>query len=123
MSIPRHRPTVGGRPAHPVALGLTLTMFILASYNTFGKGALDGTQPWASVVAVTAAATCAVLTVGWWRQSQRLTEYGLLAVFGIEIARSIAITLVAGVDTIGVWLGLATATIAGGSYLLERWNP
>lgn len=106
-----------GRPLKPVALGLTLTMIIVAQSNF--RGADRGTQyPLSMVLAVAAAVAAVTLAVGWISRRQRIAELGLLLVVGVYTARAAFIQMVSPFDQ-AVWFSLATVVIAAGAYVLE----
>jgi len=108
---------VFGRPLKPVALGLTLTMAIVARANWLG---LDrGTQPPLSyVLGVLAAIAAATLVTGWAGRMQRVAEAGLLLVVLTYATRAAFVTLSNPGDQ-AAYFSLATVIIAGGSYILE----
>lgn len=106
-----------GRPLKPVALGLALTMTIVAQSNL--RNMDRGTVPPLSyLVAAIAAAAVIALAGGWIGRNQRLAEIGLLLVVGAYATRAAFIYLSSGFDQ-AVFFSLATVIIAGGSYLLE----
>lgn len=108
---------VWGRPLKPVALGLTLTMVIVAQANL--RAADRGTTPPLSyVVAAVAGAAVIALIWGWVGRSQRLAEIGLLLVVAAYATRAAFVYLSSGPDQ-AVFFSLASVIIAGGSYLLE----
>lgn len=106
-----------GRPLKPVALGLTLTMVIIAQSNF--RGADRGTQyPLSVVLGIAAVAAAVTLLVGWIKGLQKVAEIGLLLVVGVYVARATFIQMSSPFDQ-AVWFSLATVIIAGGSYVLE----
>ena len=113
--------TLFDRPIKPVAFGLSFTMAVLVIVNLADAGSL-GDSVLGDITAVGAGISCAFLWAGWWGRSQLLAELGLLIAFTIEIIRSIFIAIDREWWTVGVWLGFGTAIIAGGAYMLERWD-
>lgn len=120
---------VGGRPLKPVALGLTLTMAIVAQANF--RGIDRGTTPPLSyVVAAIAVVAFVALLWGWVGRNQRAAEIGLLLVVAAYSTRAAFVYLSSGFDQ-AVFFSLASVIIAGGSYLLEAssrrgeeaWTP
>ena len=109
--------TLFGRPLKPVALGLTLTMVIVAQANFRGED--RGTEyPLSFVLAILAVAAAVTLAVGWIGKRQRIAEVGLLLVVGVYAARAAFIQMVSPFEE-AVFLSLATVVIAGGAYILE----
>jgi hypothetical protein len=109
--------TLFGRPLKPVALGLTLTMVIVAQSNL--RGADRGTEyPLSIILGVLAIAAAVTLAVGWIGKRQRIAEVGLLLVVGVYAARAAFIQMVSPFDQ-AVWFSLSTVVIAGGAYILE----
>jgi hypothetical protein len=108
---------VFGRPLKPVALGLTLTMIIVAQSNF--RGADRGTEyPLSVVLGVLAVIAAVTLAAGWICGRQRIAEAGLLLVVGVYATRATFIQMVSPFDQ-AVWFSLATVIIAGGAYILE----
>lgn len=109
--------TIWGRPLKPVALGLTLTMVIVAQSNL--RGADRGTEyPLSAILGVLAVAAAVTLAIGWIGKMQRIAELGLLLVVGVYAARAAFIQMVSPFDQ-AVWFSLSTVVIAGGAYILE----
>lgn len=109
--------TVFGRPLKPVALGLTLTMVIVAQANFRSED--RGTEyPLSFVLAILAVAAAVTLAVGWLGGRQKVAEIGLLLVVGVYAARAAFIQMVSPFDQ-AVFFSLATVVIAGGAYILE----
>lgn len=105
------------RRIQPVALGLTLTMLVVAQANF--RGFDRGTEPPLSYfVAVAATVAALALTVGWAMQKQRLVEFGLLMVVLAYAARAAAIAMTNPWDQ-AILFSLATVVLAGGSYYVE----
>jgi hypothetical protein len=121
--------TIAGRPMKPVAMGITLTMVVVASSNW--RGFDRGTEPPLSYV-VAALATTAIIALlwGWFGRNQRAAEIGLLLVVAAYSTRAAFVYLSSGLDQ-AVYFSLASVIIAGGSYLLEAssrrgeapWSP
>jgi len=108
---------VRGRRLHVVALGVTLYLAVLVLFNLLDEGALH--EAWSGdVVALGAAISAALLCAGWWSRSPRQTRVGLLAAAFVITARSLFLLFV-GPNVIGIWLGLAVAFIAAGTYVRE----
>jgi hypothetical protein len=115
QEIPRKR--FAGRTIKPVALGLTLTMTVVAQSNL--RNMDRGTQPPLSyVVAFLAGASVAMLIWGWVSRSQRAAEFGLLLVVAAYATRAAFIQLTNPFDQ-AVFFSLATVIVAAGSWWLE----
>ena len=110
-----------GRPVKPLALGLAIMSAVLVGYNLIDAGFL-GASLLGDVVAAGFAAAAVLLTAGWVTGSQTMAETGLLVATGMLVTRSAFLLLSVGVRFEAVWLGLATAVMAGGAYLLEAWD-
>jgi peptidoglycan/LPS O-acetylase OafA/YrhL len=109
--------TVWGRPFKPVALGLTLTMLVVAQANL--RGYDRGTEPpLAYVVAFLAGAAIVCMVYGWIGRSQRAAEAGFLLVVAAYTTRAAFIQMSNPWDA-AVWFSLASVIIAGGAYMLE----
>jgi len=110
--------TAFGRPLKPVALGLTLTMAVVATVNIQGMD--RGTVPPLSyLVALLAVSSVVTLLWGWLGGHQKAAEIGLLLVVGTYATRAVFIALASGIGEPAVWFSLATVVIAAGSYALE----
>lgn len=108
------------RPVKPVAFGMLLSMLILAGFAVTNRGVLDGSS-WADLLAVCAGTTAAMLSYGWLIRSQQWARWGLLAAFGVWVARTVVILCVAPAPfrAEGLYLSAVWALIAAGSYFLE----
>ena len=113
--------TLFGRPLKPVALGLTLTMVIVAQSNL--RGADRGTEyPLSIILGVLAIAAAVTLAVGWVGKMQRIAEVGLLLVVGVYVTRAVFIQMTSPWDQ-AVFFSMSTAIIAAGSFMLEAAEP
>jgi hypothetical protein len=105
------------RRLQPVALGLTLTMIIIAQANI--RGMDRGTQPPLSyLVSVIAALAALAMVIGWVSKRQRIVEWGLLGVVFTYMARAIFISIYSPWDQ-AIFFSLATVVLAGGAYYME----
>lgn len=121
LNLPRIR--FFGRPIKPVALAIALGMLIVSVTAFTNTGVLDG-NPIADWLTLPSLAVASVLTLGWWRRSQRLAEYGLIGAFAIWVLRMcLAFTLIEDPVREGALLSACWAIVAGGSYLLEKADP
>lgn len=108
---------VFGRPLKPVALGLTLTMIIIAQSNL--RGVDRGTDyPLSTILGVLAVVSAITLAVGWFWDRQTIAEVGLLLTVGVYTTRAAFIQFSTPWDQ-AIWFSLATVVIAGGAYMLE----
>jgi len=114
--------SIFGRPVKPVSLGFAIFMVTFVVYNVRNVG-LFGDSRWGDVIAVVAGAAFLLLMTAWFRNSQRLAEYGLLLSCTVFTIRGTFLLLVFGWDRQDVYFSLGTAIIAGGSYFLERVDP
>lgn len=110
-----------GRRIKPVAFGLAVACASFAWSAITDTGVLDGTL-WSDIVGALGVTTAVLLTVAWWRGSQRLAEWGLLAVAFIYAIRIWFILLTVGFAE-GLWLSIGTFIVASGSFILERRLP
>jgi hypothetical protein len=108
-----------GRPVKPVALGLMFSMAVLCVFNVTDAGVLGATRI-GDVVAIMAGAAVLMLTAGWALRSQPMAEAGLFTAGLTMVLRSTFLFALQGVGNVGVWLGVGTAIIALGAFLLER---
>ena len=112
---------VFGRPVKPLALGMTVLMVALTVQNVFHVGAF-GDLILGDVVAALSSVAAVTLFLGWWRSSQRMAELGLLLAATVYVTRSAFLLFIGEPATEGIYLGLGAAVMAGGAYLLERWD-
>ena len=110
---------VWGRPIKPVALGLSMSMLVLCVFNTIDAGVLLETQV-GDVVAVMSGIAAFLLIAGWVGKSQMMAEWGLFLAGMTMTLRSAFLFVLQGGSNIGVWLGVGTAVVAFGAFLLER---
>lgn len=111
-----------GRPIKPVAFGLSIVMITFFFANIFDTGVL-GASRWGDVVAALSFAAWVTMNWGWFRNSQRAAEIGLLIATLVLATRAFFILLTIGMSLQNFWLSLGVAIVAGGSYLLERLDP
>jgi hypothetical protein len=116
--------TVFGRPVKPVALGLGISMCVIAWAAFTDVGVLDGSR-WADLLGLGAFTVAGTLFVAWYKRSQSLAEAGLLMSFFVWVTRFMLVILVGNnpISQEGLWLSLAWVVISGGAYLLERADP
>jgi hypothetical protein len=108
---------VWNRRLQPLALGLTLTMIIIAQANV--RGIDRGTEPPISyVVAIIAITSALLMIVGWISRRQRMIEWALLGVVFTYTARAVFIMFYSPWDQ-AVFFSIATVLMAGGAYYLE----
>lgn len=110
---------VFGRQLKPVAFGLTLAMVALCVFNVAAEGVL-GDSVVSHIVAVMAGLSAAGLFFGWTFGSQHMAEVGLFMTGMTMTLRSAFLFWYEGANQIGIWLGVGTAVVAFGSFLLER---
>lgn len=108
-----------GRPLKPVALGLSLSMIVLTVFNTSDLGILRDAVI-GDVVGIMAAISASCLIAGWVFRSQHMAEAGLFIAGLTMVLRSAFLFALVGIGNIGVWLGVGTAIVALGAFLLER---
>lgn len=115
---------VFGRPVKPVAFSLMLTMLIVAWAAIVNVGVL-GASVWADALLVLTTGVAALIMVAWVKNSQRLTEWALLAAFFVWGIRFWLVVLVADnpISEEGLYLSVCWMIVAGGSYLLEKTDP
>jgi hypothetical protein len=111
-----------GRPIKPVAFGLSIIMITFVFANYFDTGVL-GASEWGDVVGLMSLAAAVTLNWGWFKNSQRAAEYGLLLSTLVLTIRAIFILLTLGPSIQNFWLSSGVAIVAGGSFLLERLDP
>ena len=111
--------TIFKRPIKPVAFGLSLTMTTMIAFNVSNQDVL-GDHPITEVVLVMAVIGLASLSAGWLFSSQRMAEAGLFIAGLTMTLRSAFLLALIGAGGVGVWLGIATAIVAFGAFLLER---
>lgn len=113
---------VFGRPVKPVALGLVVICLTLTWSNIVDIGVF-GQSRWGDLLGVVCALSVVLFMAGWWGRSQALAEHALLAVSAAMIFRSLGLLFEQGFMQQSVYLSIGVATIAVGSYVLERLDP
>jgi hypothetical protein len=117
--LPRWK--VLGRPVKSTALGLAVIMATFSVYNLFNIGVF-GISILGDIVAGLAGVVFVILCWGWWANSQRLSEAGLLLAAGVYITRTIFL-LFTDPRIEGMWIGVGVSIIAVGAYLKEKIHP
>lgn len=79
----------------------------------------DFSGVWGVIDAGLAIAGLGLLTVGWWRRSKQLMRAGFFAAFAVFAARAVLGWIAVGPTHPAVWISVALAVLAGGSYVLE----
>jgi hypothetical protein len=110
-----------GRPLKPVALGMAVLMLTLTVVNLLNLGDLGATS-FGDLVSIMSGASFITLMGGWIGKSQQAAEAGLLLACITYVLRSSFLFLTNGPSSHGVYLGIGAAIIAGGAYLLEKWD-
>lgn len=110
---------VWGRSIKPVGLGVAVSMIVLGVFNTMDIGVLQSNRI-GDVVAIAAAVSAVLLITAWVIRSQSMTEAGLFIGSMTMLMRSVFLFALYGSGQIGVWLGIGTAIIALGAFMLER---
>lgn len=113
---------VFGRPIKPVALGLVIICVTLLWSNLVDVGVF-GASRWGDLLGALCGAAAVLFLIGWWGRSQAMAENALLAVSAAMIFRSLGLLFEHGPIEQSVYLSLGVATIAVGSYILERLDP
>jgi hypothetical protein len=110
-----------GRSVKSTALGLAIIMATFSVYNLANIGVFHAS--WlGDVVAVLSGAVFLMLMAGWWGNSPRMVQYGLLGAAGVYITRTVFL-LFTDPAIEGVWIGLGVSIIAAGAYLKEKFVP
>jgi len=112
---------IWGRPIKPVALGLSLLMLTLAVVNITDTGVFED-MLLGDVVAVLAVGSFTALMVGWFARYQIAAEIGLFSASIVYLIRASFAAFTLGIQSETVYLSLGVAVVAGGSFLLERWD-
>lgn len=111
-----------GRRVRPVALGLTVAVGSVAFFLLTSRGgpgvSLDGTVQGFFVGGV-AASSALLLTVGWFADSGRVMQVGLMGTAGVFAARATFVLLDDQGAIQSVALSAALLVIAAGSWILE----
>ena len=117
--------TTYGRPIKPVSLILMNTMFVFSWTAITDKGALLDSL-WGDFIGVLALLVAAAFIWGWFKSSQKIAEYCLLAASAIWGFRFWALLFVnrdSVFTTEALYMSLLWSLLAGGSWLLERADP
>lgn len=112
---------VFGRPFRPVALGVTILMLSFIAIPVFGlaESHVDSGRGWFDLFNMAAAGTSAgLLITGWWRQSLKLAEWGLLVATFAYMMRVTHLLIEEPMGS-GPWLATGVLVIIAGSYILE----
>lgn len=111
---------LAGRRFKPVALGITVMMLGLVVAGLWNLGGYDYPM-FQRLGALVPLAAAVMLTWGWWKESDRLAQYGLLVAFFSYLGRSLFLAIE---DPLGdsLLLALGTTIIIGGTYVLEVQN-
>lgn len=120
MSGDVHGVRLGGRRFKPVALGVAVMMVGLIIAGLWNLGGYDYPvfQRFGAIVPLIAVI---LMCWGWWKDSDRWAQYGLLVAFFVYLGRSLFLAVE---DPTGdsLLLALGTTIIIGGSYILEVQN-
>lgn len=109
-----------GRRFKPVAFGVAVMMVGLIIAGLWNLGGYDY-PVFQRFGALFPLAAVALLFWGWWKDSDRFAQYGLLVAFFTYLGRSLFLAVE---DPTGdsLLLALGTTIIIGGSYILEVQN-
>lgn len=110
-----------GRPMKPVAMGVSVLMLTLLTANITQTGVF-GSLPLGHIIIALAGVSVGLLVVGWVAKNQVMAEFGLLAATIVYVTRASFVLFAFGWQHEGIYLSAGGAIIAGGSYLLERWD-
>lgn len=114
--------TIRGRPIKPVSLVLMNTMLLLGIISILDLGVL-GRSMWSDVLGALAFGVAGTFMIGWFSNSQLISEWALIGAFFVWGFRFWALILLYGwkaFESEGVYLSLLWLLLAGGSWLLER---
>lgn len=114
--------TIRGRPIKPVSLVLMNTMFLLGILSILDLGVL-GRSMWSDVLGALAFGVAGTFMIGWFSNSQLISEWALIGAFFVWGFRFWALILLYGwkaFESEGVYLSFLWLLLAGGSWLLER---
>lgn len=114
--------TIRGRPIKPVSLVLMNTMLLLGIISILDLGVL-GRSMWSDVLGALAFGVAGTFMIGWFSNSQLISEWALIGAFFVWGFRFWALILLYGwkaFESEGVYLSLLWLVLAGGSWLLER---
>jgi len=111
---------VAGRRFKPVALGVVVMMLGLIVAGLWNLGGYEH-ETFQRVGAIVPLAAIVLLVWGWWKDSDKLEQYGLAVAFFAYLGRLIFLAIE---DPVGdsLLLALGTTVIIGGSYVLEVQN-
>lgn len=112
---------LGRRLIKPFSLAVSLSMLVLVWMMVGNLAVGTVLDYWQGDLAGGAAGVASfLLIVGWWVQSVKMLEHGLLVATGVWAAVLGALAIELGVVNPNVMLSFCWLVAAGGSWLLER---